>query len=152
MPIFDCRLVRAGLPLSTFQFLVSSFEFPFSSFRFPVSIAAQRAGVMRVFARDMRETTRRSRHRARSASPGASPAHPAAPFRADDTSPSAIASNSYAIILWIIYQEIKGSMHGDLTKSHLDEALYLAAAGTVGALVPGQRSPDPGTSNFSFYH
>jgi hypothetical protein len=63
-----------------------------------------------------------------------------------------VASNFYAVILWITYQEIKSGMHDDLTESHLDKALPLAAAGTVGALVPGQRSPDPGTTKFSFYH
>jgi hypothetical protein len=34
-----------------------------------------------------------------------------------------MASNFYAVILWIIYQEIKGGIQGDLTQSGLDEAL-----------------------------
>jgi len=65
----------------------------------------------------MAKGTRRGRCRARAGRPGASRAYPAAPFRAEDTSPRSIASNFYAVILWIIYQKIKGSMHGDLTPS-----------------------------------
>ena len=68
------------------------------------------------FAEAMGIGTWRSRGRARQGRPGASRAYPAAPFRAEDTPPCGIASNFYAVILWIIYQEIKGGMHCDPTK------------------------------------
>ncbi len=75
------------------------------------------------FAEPMGKGTRRGRGRARQGRPGASRAYPAAPFRAEDTPPSGTASNFNAVTLWIIYQEVKGGMHCDLTKSDLDEAL-----------------------------
>ena len=75
------------------------------------------------FAEAMGIGTWRGRGRARQARRGASRAYPAASFRAEATPPSGTASNFYAVILWITYQEIKGGMHCDLTKNDLDEAL-----------------------------
>ncbi len=80
-------------------------------------------------AEAMGKGTWRSRDRARQGRPGASRAYPAAPFRAEATSPPGIASNFHAVTLSITYQEIKGGMHGDLTKSDLDEALLSQGPG-----------------------
>jgi hypothetical protein len=75
------------------------------------------------FSEAMGKGTWRSRGRACQGLSGASRAYPAAPFRAENTPPSGTASNFYAVILWIIYQKIKGGMYCDLTKSDPDEAL-----------------------------
>jgi hypothetical protein len=104
----DCRLPH-------FEFPISSFQFPVSDFQFPVS--KNGAGVMRAFAEAMGKGTWRGRCRARSGRRGASRAYPAAPFQAEGPSPSGVASNFCAVILWITYQEIKGGVHCDLIVS-----------------------------------
>ena len=105
-------------PVSSFQIRISSFHGP--------RLTAPRTGGMRVFAEAMGKGTWRSRGRAHQGRPGASRAYPAAPFRAEDTPPCGTASNLYAVTIWIIYQEIKGDMHCDLTESDLDDGLCAA--------------------------
>ena len=115
------RSINCQLPIGTSR--TSSFEFPVSSFEFRVSTPSGGPASCEFFAEAMGIGTWRGRGRARQARRGASRAYPAASFRAEATPPSGTASNFYAVILWITYQEIKGGMHCDLTKSDLDEAL-----------------------------
>ncbi len=96
-PLPYCKLDTAlsfEFPVSSFKFRICAFQFRISSFESP-----QRAGILRVFSEAMGKSTWRGRARARSGRPGASRAYRAVPFRTEDTPPSGIASNCYAIIL-----------------------------------------------------